>query len=200
MSDATNALFVEMTNRYLEQRLPWDQELSPPEVVDIVQAMPPGRALDLGCGPGRACVYLAQKGWQCDGVDFIEEAIATARQRAELAGVADRIAFYQASVADIDFLLSPYDLVVDVGCLHAQAADVQLKYAHHVKRLLKLDGLFLLFVHLTNGIETGKRQWITPTQVEKLFLQSFTIERVEYGSTTVSNDTWPSAWYWMRQR
>lgn len=62
MSDATNALFVEMTNRYLEQRLPWDQELSPPEIVDIVQAMPPGRALDLDCGPGRACVYLAQKG------------------------------------------------------------------------------------------------------------------------------------------
>ena len=40
------------------------------------------RILDLGCGPGRASIYLARLGWQVDGVDFVPQAIATARQRA----------------------------------------------------------------------------------------------------------------------
>jgi len=33
----------------------------------------------LGCGPGRASIYLARRGWQVDGVDFIPDAIELAR-------------------------------------------------------------------------------------------------------------------------
>lgn len=197
---ATDTLLVEMTKRYTEQTLPWDVELPPPEVVAVVAQLPPGRALDLGCGLGRTCRYLAQHGWQCDGVDFVEQAIVTARQRATEAGIADRVAFHVASVAAIDFLQPPYDLVVDVGCFHAQSAPVRDAYARQVARLLKVDGLFLLFAHLREESESAEGRWVTAKQLDAQFARDFVVERMVPGFTTVCENTWPSGWYWMRRR
>lgn len=199
MDEREQALLLEMTNRYAEPTLPWDVELPPPEVIEIAARLPPGRVLDLGCGPGRTCRYLAQQGWQCDGVDFVEQAIVTARARATAAGLADRIAFHVASVAALDFLQPPYDLAVDVGCFHAQAAPVRTQYAKHVVRLLKPGGLFLLFAHLREASAGDEGRWVTASQIDALFARDFTVERMVPGTTTVRDNTWPSCWYWLRR-
>lgn len=199
MDEQEEALLVEMTSRYAETNLPWDVELPPPEVVELVAVLPPGRALDLGCGLGRTCRYLAHLGWQCDGVDFVEKAIVTARERTAAAGLSARIAFHVASVAALDFLQPPYDLVVDVGCFHAQAAPVRLQYAKHVARLLKPGGLFLLFAHLREESAGDEGRWVTARQIDTLFAQDFTVERMVPGTTTVRDNTWPSGWYWLRR-
>ncbi len=47
-------------------QVPWDRALPPPEVIALAAELPPGRALDLGCGYGRASIYLAQHGCRCD--------------------------------------------------------------------------------------------------------------------------------------
>jgi len=199
MGEQEEALLVEMTNRYAGQQLPWNAELPPPEVLALVDVLPPGRMLDLGCGLGRACRYLAQHGWQCDGVDFVEQAIVGARQRAEEAGVADRVTFHQSSVAAVDFLSPPYDLVIDVGCLHAQSAEVRTAYARQVERLLRPGGLFLLFAHVRDEAPGPEGRWITVGQIDELFQPGFVVERLEHGTTTVGDNTWPSAWYWLRR-
>lgn len=199
MGEQEQALLVEMTNRYIGQQLPWNAELPPPEVLALVDVLPPGRMLDLGCGLGRACRYLAQHGWQCDGVDFVEQAIVTARQRAAAAGVADRVAFHVASVAAVDFLQPPYDLVIDVGCLHAQSTEVRTAYARQVERLLRPSGLFLLFAHVRDEAPSAEERWITVGQIDDLFQRGFVVERLERGTTTVGDNTWPSAWYWLRR-
>jgi len=200
MDEREQALLVEMTSRYTEPTLPWDVELPPPEVVDLVAVLAPGRALDLGCGFGRTCRYLAQHGWQCDGVDFVEQAVLTARARAAAAGVADRIAFHVASVAALDFLQPTYDLAVDVGCFHAQAAPVRTRYAQHVARLLKPGALFLLFAHLREERAGDEGRWVTAAQIDLLFAHEFTVERMVPGTTTVRDNTWPSGWYWLRRK
>src|SRR5271154_1361182 len=46
----------------------------------------PGRALDLGCGPGRNALYLASHGFEVDAVDLSPVAIAWAQDRAHEAG------------------------------------------------------------------------------------------------------------------
>ncbi len=199
ISEIDQPLHGEMTNRYNEQNLPWDVELPPPEVLEIAKLLPPGRALDLGCGHGRACRYLAQQGWQCDGVDFVEQAIATARQRTTAAGMADRLTFHVASVAELDFLEPPYDLAIDVGCFHAQPLAVRVRYAKHVARLLKPGGLFLLFAHLREESAGTEGRWVTAAQIDELFQQDFTVERMVPGTTTMRDSTWPSGWYWLRR-
>jgi ubiquinone/menaquinone biosynthesis C-methylase UbiE len=48
---------------------------------DGPHAPTPGRALDIGCGSGRAAVYLTKRGWQVTAVDSVEKALAGAKRR-----------------------------------------------------------------------------------------------------------------------
>ena len=50
--------------------------------------IPPGRAIDLGCGAARNAIFLAQRGFDVDGVDYSRKAIDWAAERVEAAGVA----------------------------------------------------------------------------------------------------------------
>ncbi|HEX4790542.1 MAG TPA: class I SAM-dependent methyltransferase, partial [Actinospica sp.] len=51
----------------------------------------PGRALELGCGPGRNAILLAERGFAVDAVDLSPAAVAWARERAEQAGAELRL-------------------------------------------------------------------------------------------------------------
>ena len=58
------------------------------------------RFLDVGCGPARHAILLAQViGTACVGVDTSPEMIAFATQRAQQAGVAEKLTFLQADMA-----------------------------------------------------------------------------------------------------
>jgi SAM-dependent methyltransferase len=56
-------------------------------LVGEVDALPPGRALDLGAGEGRNALWLAAKGWQVTAVDFSDVGLDKARELARRAGV-----------------------------------------------------------------------------------------------------------------
>lgn len=49
--------------------------------------LPPGSALDLGCGTGGIALKLAVRGWTVTGVDFSEEAIRLAAEAAREMGL-----------------------------------------------------------------------------------------------------------------
>ncbi|MGQ9550520.1 MAG: SAM-dependent methyltransferase [Roseiflexus sp.] len=199
MTDATTR-FHHLRQRYLDGELPWDQELPPPEVIALAAECPPGRLLDLGCGTARACIYLAARGWQADGVDFVPEAIALAEERVRRAGVVDRVRLFTASVTDLSFLREAYDLVLDVGCMHGMTGEELQAYVAEVTRLTRPGGMYLLFAHLNDGTSSEMARWIAKGEVERLFLPAFAVERVEYGVTHVCDMHWTSAWYWLRRR
>lgn len=50
--------------------------------------LPPGRALDVGCGEGGDAIWLAQRGWQVTAVDISGVAVERARAAGSAAGVA----------------------------------------------------------------------------------------------------------------
>lgn len=50
-------------------------------VKDLVSDLPPGRALDAGCGSGRHAQWLAQQGFSVTGVDTSPKMLALARQK-----------------------------------------------------------------------------------------------------------------------
>jgi 2-polyprenyl-3-methyl-5-hydroxy-6-metoxy-1,4-benzoquinol methylase len=83
MSEPQPSRFEMLQRRYQERNLPWDLPLPPPEIVALAGELPPGRALDLGCGVGRTAIYLAAAGWSVDGVDFVPEAIQMAEERVD---------------------------------------------------------------------------------------------------------------------
>jgi 2-polyprenyl-3-methyl-5-hydroxy-6-metoxy-1,4-benzoquinol methylase len=192
--------YERLRERYESGTVPWDEALPPPEVVAVAATLPPGRALDLGCGFGRASIYLAALGWQVDGVDFIEQAIGVARRRAAAAGVAVR--FHLAPVTDLAFLSGPYDFVLDVGCLHALENEEMAAYAAELRRLLAPGGRYLLFARLSTGEaerEEGPRGLLEAT-LYAILGPELLLERVVRGETAVEEKApWPSAWFHFRK-
>lgn len=80
---------------------------------------PHWRALDLGCGPGRWTVPLAKSCAAVVAVDFSEQMLTHARDRAHAAGVAGKISFMRADLQMLDCaqLGGPFDLVFAAGVL-----------------------------------------------------------------------------------
>ena len=83
--------------------------------------LPPGRALDAGCGHGAETLWLAAHGWQVTAVDFSRAALAHGRSMAEAFGadVAARVEWIESDLASWSAEPGHYDLVV---CLYVHVA------------------------------------------------------------------------------
>lgn len=193
-------IFSQLSSRYAEGRVPWDDPLPPPEVIEMAAKLRPGRALDLGCGYGRASIYLAQRHWQVDGVDFIAKAIAEANRRAASAGVAETAQFHLGQVTDLSFLTNSYDFALDVGCMHSLDDDGLSRYRDGLLRLLRPGGLYLLFAHLRDDTAEVPGRGVYEQTIHAYFGSHFTLETVRRGLTQVEDKpAWASAWFWFRR-
>lgn len=191
--------FERLAEFYASGEVPWDQQDPPPEIIDFIPTLTPGRALDLGCGFGRASLFMARHGWQVDAVDFIPAAIDGARARAEAAGLGDRINFHMGPVTGMTWLSGPYDFAVDVGCCHSLPLDQLRAYHGELLRLLRPGAHYLLFAHLHEDTDDSNAElrWVKDSDLLTLFSQGFALDRVEYGETQVGDQApWRSAWFW----
>ncbi|MFD7441893.1 class I SAM-dependent methyltransferase [Streptomyces sp. NPDC059909] len=105
----------------------------------------PGRALDLGCGPGRNALHLASLGFDVDAVDLSPAAIAWAGDRAREAG-ADGVRFHCGDAFELTAaeLCGPYDLIYDSGCFHHLPPHRRISYLALIERVLAPGGHFAL--------------------------------------------------------
>jgi SAM-dependent methyltransferase len=194
--------YERMKERYSQGSVPWDDSVPPPEVVELIPQLEPGRALDLGCGYGRATIFMALHGWQVDGVDFIPEAIAEAAARAEQEKVTDKVRFHEASVSHLDFLTGAYDFALDVGCLHNLSERELADYAAELRRLLRQDAWYLLYARLSetdHEPENGPRG-LPSHEIKALFQDGFELVKFVPGETVVEDmPVWQSAWFYFRR-
>ena len=139
-----------------------------PLLTAAIADVPPGRALDLGCGTGRHAIRLAERGWQVDAVDGAAAGIELLLARAERAGCRERI---RAHVADLEadppaFVIAEgaYDLVVDCFFLHRPLFAA-------VRRGVRPGGLLVAALHLpAPGAQRGHRYVLQPGELEKLVI------------------------------
>lgn len=74
-------------------------------------ALPPGHALDAGCGHGAETIWLADRGWSVTALDFSATALAYARSRVEPTA---RIDWVEADLTTWTPERGAYDLVASV--------------------------------------------------------------------------------------
>ncbi len=103
---------AEWDARYREGEHIWSGEPNHALVAET-SGLPPGRALDVGCGEGADAVWLARRGWRVTGLDPSGVALDRARAAADRAGV--QVAWVHAGLAeasDVDLPDGAFDLVI----------------------------------------------------------------------------------------
>jgi len=99
-----------------------------------------GRALDLGCGPGRNAVWLAEQGYQVDALDLSPAALDWGRERAAESGV--EVNFVRTNIFEWEVPDAAYDLVFDSGCFHHLPPHRRLSYRSLLEQTLAPGGGF----------------------------------------------------------
>lgn len=137
---------------------PWDTGRVPTELSALIEgagALPPGRALDIGCGTGTQAVYMAQKGWQVTAIDAVPRPLSQARDRARAAGVS--VDWILGDVARIERLgLEPgFTLVFDRGCFHGLDDSQRAAYAAAADGLAAPGATLLMLAFAPSRIPTS---------------------------------------------
>jgi 2-polyprenyl-3-methyl-5-hydroxy-6-metoxy-1,4-benzoquinol methylase len=116
--------------------------------------LPPGRALDAGCGHGADTLWLAARGWQVTALDFSPAALAHGRSMAEAAGadIASRIDWIEGDLASWTTEPGRYELVV---CLYVHVAGSVPEMVARMANGVAPGGTLLLVGHRPIDPSTG---------------------------------------------
>ena len=174
--------------RYGTEELIWKAEPNR-FLVEELDALAPGRALDVACGEGRNAVWLASKGWRVTGADFSRAGLAKAQRLATDRGV--EVTWVEADVVEWRPPTASFDLVV-VMYLHLPAEQRRRALAHAAAALAP-GGVLLVVGHDTSNLlkGTGGPQdpavLFTPEEIVE-DLSGLRIERAEQVKRTVVSD------------
>jgi SAM-dependent methyltransferase len=110
-----------------------------PQLVEVADRLPPGRALDLACGHGRNAIYLATLGWRVTAVDRAAVAIRLLRERSSGLDVDARVADLEGG----EFPIEPasFGLICDFFYL-------QRNLFPSIREGVEPGGLFVGAIHL----------------------------------------------------
>ena len=90
------------------------------EVLEAMESLSPGKALDLGCGQGRNALFLAQHGFEVTAVDQNELALEILQSIVEQEDLEMKVGLYDINSAA---LTETYDLIVSTVVLMFLQAD-----------------------------------------------------------------------------
>jgi tocopherol O-methyltransferase len=131
------------------------------------------RVLDVGCGHGGTCIYLAKEyGCQASGITLSSRQAEIAREQASRNGVAGKVDFQVGDADHYDFPAATYDVVWTMESSE-HFAD-KAGYFRRAAASLRADGKLLL------AAWTGCREHSSVRQVSEKFLCSGLMTGSEY--------------------
>jgi len=141
----------------------------------------------MGCGTGTNVITLAKHGWEVVGVDFVPRAIREARQKIRQERVDADLRV--EDVTELEDIQAPFDLILDIGCLHALPQEGRMEYLDNVERLIAPDGTYLIYAFLFDNSQY-QRTGIGRLEMNSLDKRFDLISRKD----TLERKRKPSAW------
>lgn len=114
------------------------------KLVELVTALAlePQRALDIGCGPGRHLVWLAERGWRVTGLDWSKQALTDARAALRDRGLSGELV--EGDIRTPPELGDPFRLAVATRVFHHGLYGDYERALRSLRQLLAAPGYAVL--------------------------------------------------------
>lgn len=140
----------------------WSGKANPVLVAEVAD-LPPGRALDVGCGEGADTLWLAGRGWQVLGTDVSQVALDRAAAAVDAGGLSDQVMWVQHDLLAWTPPARSFDLV-SVQFFHLLPDDRPRVYGGLADAVAP-GGSFLVVAHHPSDLDTT----VSRPPVEELF-------------------------------
>jgi len=128
-------------------------------LVEYLPLLPSGKAIDIAMGKGRNALYLAERGFDVEGVDIDEAAVGICKEKAEKKGV--KMKSVVADLTSYQIFEENYNVIL---CFHYLQRDlIPMMKAGLKKGGIILYETFLIDQHI---------QWGTPRHREYCFMRN----------------------------
>jgi ubiquinone/menaquinone biosynthesis C-methylase UbiE len=132
--------------------------------------------LDLGCGTGRHCVYLAKRGFNTVGLDVSKSALRIANEWVRKEKLTN-VTFVQATMTNLPFCTCCFGAVVSVSVVHHGVKRDILKTVSEIHRILNKKGVFLVNLASVEDPRYGTGQKVEDNTFQ--ILEAFEDKRFE---------------------
>jgi len=180
---------------------PWDIPGPQPAFVGLEEGGAiQGSVLDAGCGTGENALYLASRGHEVWGIDFVPVAIDRAREKARQRGL--KAHFQVGDALALDALARTFDTVIDCGLFHTFSDEDRRTFVDGLARVLRPGGTYhvLCFSDREPPGEGPRR--VTQNEIRSAFQGGWTVreirasafETLSYPGAPTFSPGGPQAW------
>ncbi len=163
---------------------PWDIGKPQKPFIDGADRIQ-GAVLDAGCGTGDTALYFAERGCQVTGIDFVEEAIRRAKQKAAQRRLA--VTFLVKDVLTLKDWPERFDHVIDSGLFHVLSDEDRMRYVEGLATVLRPGGRLYLLCFSDEEPGTQGPRRVSKKELHEAFT-GWTIESIEPARAEVRPD------------
>ncbi len=155
---------------------PWDIGKPHKVFIDVADSIS-GSVLDAGCGTGDTALFLASRGNQVTGIDFLEEPIRRAKLKAAERGLI--VTFLVKDAMTVKDWTERFDNVIDSGLFHVFSDEDRKRYAEGLATVLKPGGRLYLMCFSDEEPGTQGPRRVSKKELQAAFAQGWDIESIE---------------------
>lgn len=156
-------------------KAPWDIGKPQKPFVDVADQIR-GVVLDSGCGTGELALFLAGRGCQVTGIDFLEEPITRAKRKAAERGATAK--FLVKNALSLQDWSERFDNVTDCGLFHVFNDADRKGYVAGLATVLKTGGRLHLmcFSDAEPGTQGPRR--VSKQELQQVFADGWAVESI----------------------
>ena len=179
---------------------PWDIGRPQRAFLDVADLIT-GSVLDAGCGTGENALFFAARGQKVTGIDFLDEPIKRANQKAADRGVT--ATFLVMDALALKHLPEVFDTVIDSGLFHVFGDEDRRRYVEGLAMVLKPGGRLYLLCFSDEEPGTQGPRRVTKRELHDVFAAGWAIVSIEPSRYEVRPDLkdlifsegGPKAWF-----
>jgi cyclopropane fatty-acyl-phospholipid synthase-like methyltransferase len=162
------------TSAYAD-KAPWDIPGPQPAFVQIADRIA-GSVLDAGCGTGENAMFFAERGHKVTGIDYLDEPIRRAKQKAAERGLT--VNFMVMDALALGDLPEVFDSAIDSGLFHVFSDADRTRYVSGLTSVVKPGGRLFLMCFSDEEPGTAGPRRVSQAELRTAFATGWEIESI----------------------